>query len=471
MHGTKDEGGLKSADASNKERAARLKRKLVAVKTERERLERELKRSELQREQAEEKLRANSTRVETLQENLNDGGEQARDHLARVRKEAKQQLFASRNEIRILRPIPRIHAFVRACLDAREQLSADAYVAHDVLPLQAVHALASITGGLRMCDAIEIPSFTGRVLPASWEPEVVATIDAAAEGFLGRCDRLLTIGPSLAERLQGFDRPVHVIENFRYRETVTPNTVLRERCGLGDGDRIVLSVGHVVAGFEIFIEALALLPPQFHLVTLGTFPRHGYRELLEKRVAIMGLGSRVHFLEPVPYGELTSTAAGADCGIIVRDVSIPNNRVSLPNRVFDLTASGLPIVSTDVPDIAAFLAANAHGRVIAEHSAEELARAVLDVVKEGAALRSKALEAADRCCWEQQESRIMDAFDGAGSVTFLGLGRLRFNNRTRRMALTLARNGIKVVVADPHVALHVEPENPNIRMVKIEIAS
>jgi len=450
----------------NEERASRLKRKLVAEKAERERLERELKRSELQREQADTQLRSQSARAETLKESLRGRDEKARDELVRVRRESKQKLDASRNAIR---PIPRIHAFVRACLAAREQLSADAYVSHDVLPLQAVHALASTTGGFRMCDAIEIPSFTGRVLPASWNPEVLAMIDAASEGFLGRCDRMLTIGPSLAEQLQGFDRRVHMIENFRYRETVTPNTVLRERCGLRDGDRIMLSVGHVAAGFEIAIDALAQLPAQFHLVTLGSFPREGHREMLEDRAARLGLGARVHFLEPVPYGELTSTAAGADCGIIVRDVSIPNNRVSLPNRVFDLTASGLPIVSTDVPDIASFLAANGHGRVVAEQSADELARAVLAVVSAGAALRSKALEAADRCCWENQEVRIMEAFDGAGSVTFLGLGKLRLNNRTRRLALTLAQNGIKVAIADPHIALEVEPEHPNIRMVKIDI--
>ena len=65
----------------------------------------------------------------------------------------------------------------------------------------------------------------------------------------------------------------------------------------------------------------------------------------------------------MPYGA-RRTISGADLGLIVLDTRIFNNRLSLPNRIFDYMASGLPVCCPEIPDIARILRAHDMGVVV-----------------------------------------------------------------------------------------------------------
>lgn len=345
------------------------------------------------------------------------------------------------------RPVMVYLDFARDCLACPDAHGADVYVAHGVQALPAASVLAHENGGAYYCDVIEIPSFAVRALPSRWHPTTLELLDCAFETYLRRADGLLTIGHALGEEIRSLNARVHVIPNYRPAETLVPNTALRERCGLGADDALVVSISTVATGFEVVLDALATLPANVHLATVGKFAPREYQAACIAQAERLGIAHRLHCLEPVPYQALTSFASSADVGLIVRDPLIPNNRISLPNRIFDYMFSGVPVCTPEIADIAGIVRRWDMGAVVSDLSASGWAEAISATLARRDALRANALRAAGELVWESLEERLYEALGRPRRVCFLGVTHLLDNNRTVRMARSLAKQGVEVTIA------------------------
>ncbi len=345
------------------------------------------------------------------------------------------------------RPVLVYLDFARDCLACPDVHGADVYVAHGVQALPAASVLAHQSGGAYYCDVIEIPSFAVRALPSRWHPTTLELLDCAFETYLRRADGLLTIGHALGEEIRALNAQVHVIPNYRPAETLVPSTALRERCGLGADDALVVSISTVATGFEVVLDALATLPANVHLATVGKFAPRDYQAACLAQAERLGIAHRLHCLEPVPYQALTSFASSADVGLIVRDPLIPNNRISLPNRIFDYMFSGVPVCTPEIADIAGIVRRWDMGAVVSELSASGWAQAISATLARREALRANALRAAGELVWESLEERLYEALGRPRRVCFLGVTHLMDNNRTVRMARSLAKRGVEVTIA------------------------
>jgi glycosyltransferase involved in cell wall biosynthesis len=340
-------------------------------------------------------------------------------------------------------PTNGILRFARQAYEAAEVLRAEVHIAHGVPALPAADMVARTTGGRLICDVIEIPSFVGR---CRWHPTNLAFLDLAFESYLRRCDGLLTVGWALKGEIEQYGPPVHVIPNYRRAESLVPSTRLRERCGLGPGDVLLLMLSSNASGMEAVIESLLLLPPNLHLAVVGWIVPAAYRERILALVREHGLEPRFHLFGPVPYDELTGTASGADLGLIVRDPAIPNNRVSLPNRIFDYMFSGLPVCCPDIADISRILREREMGVVVTRPDAQGWAGAIMAALARKEEMRVNALAASREMVWERLEEPLHEALGRPSSVTYFGYNDLTRNNRTLRMAASLAKRGTAVTI-------------------------
>lgn len=77
------------------------------------------------------------------------------------------------------------------------------------------------------------------------------------------------------------------------------------------GHRLVFALGRMAGykGFDVLIDACAMLPPDVHVVIGGNGP---LLEPLRSRVAARGLGGRVSLPGPIPEDELSSYFTAAD---------------------------------------------------------------------------------------------------------------------------------------------------------------
>ncbi|MGE0858726.1 MAG: glycosyltransferase [Gammaproteobacteria bacterium] len=345
------------------------------------------------------------------------------------------------------RPVNLYLDFARDCLACPDVHGADVYVAHGVQALPAASALAQQAGSTYFCDVIEIPSFAARALPSRWHPTTLEMLDCAFETYLRRADGLLTVGKTLGEEIRPLNAHVHVIPNYRPAEILVPSAALRERCGLRADDALVVSISTVTTGVEVVLDALATLPANVHLATVGRFAQRDYQVACLAQAERLGIAHRLHCFEPVPYPELASFASSADVGLIVCDPLIPNHRVSLPNRIFDYMFSGVPVCTPEIADIAGIVRRWDMGAVVAELRASDWAQAISATLARREALRANALRAAGELVWESLEERLYEALGRPGRVCFLGFNYLLDNNRTVRMARSLAKWGVDVTIA------------------------
>lgn len=115
------------------------------------------------------------------------------------------------------------------------------------------------------------------------------------------------------------------------------------------GVPIVLYVGGMTPdrGIEQLVDAMVEVP-EARLVFLGG---GGLEPAIRARVAMRGLGERTHFLGMVPSADVVPYTASATVGILSTMPTNLNNRLALPNKIFQYMAAGIPVVASDFPQI------------------------------------------------------------------------------------------------------------------------
>ena len=365
--------------------------------------------------------------------------------------------------------INRYLAFAQMVGDRAEECRADVYIGHGVQALPAVDRLKQLNGGLAACDVIEIPSFAKRAVPSKLDPSVLKMIDHGLAGYLREADFLVTVGWALGDLISADHPDVRVIPNYRRYEEFPRNTKIREEFRIPDHAAVVLCISTITSGFGDVLRALARLDDSVHLVTIGKFVPDAYREEIENLRDTLKLQDRVHFRGAIPYEELGPFCSGADVGLIVLDPSIPNNHISLPNRLFDYLAANVPIVSPMMPDIYRVISEHECGVTIDNITPAAWVDGIRQALAQKDAMRRNAAAAAAKLTWESlEEDALHKAYNNAGTVTFVGFNNLAQNNRTMRIAASLANRGVTVKVASPMEETDVLPDGViPVRMQKV----
>ncbi len=308
-------------------------------------------------------------------------------------------------------------AFARRALAAlqAEAIAPGMVQAHDLHTLPAAAEAARAQAVPLIYDAVEAP-----LEQRNWwalghdqgERRVrhhAATVDTALAPDVRAADTVFTVSAGLARWMEsryGCRRPV-LLRNFRHFEAADPAaSPLRRACGLVAGQRLVLQLNTVCPGegVEVLLDALARLPDDVHLAFLGPPPDPDYAGTLKQHGAWPTVAGRVHFLDPVPSDAVVSWAAGADAGVIARQDTCLNNRISLPNRIFEFLMAGLPVAVSSLPDIAEFVRDTGMGLVFDETDPASVAETLEHILAPGtqSPCRARAAEVARSLNWEQE---------------------------------------------------------------------
>lgn len=343
-----------------------------------------------------------------------------------------------------LLPVNKLLQFAREC---NEQLDIDnetIVIGHGVETLPALSLIKKEQGVRTICDVVEIPFYDQRSVKRNWNSEVVQLMNNANKGFLSECDGLMTVGPSLGRFLEPYNLNIVVIENYPEYFGVERNNALRIKCGLDSDQVLILAMNLITSNFEVVLETLQMLPDNFHVVTLGSFLPAGYKREMVKKVDALGLGQRVHLLPRVPYGDLYDMASGADIGWVVLSEEIGNHKVSLPNRIFDFVATGLPVVSPPITDIAKIVREYETGKLVQHNNADSYQKAILELRANEKYYKDNVVTSRNYLCWDRVKSKLEDALEGVDKILFLGVENIELNPRTQRFASHLKKLGKRV---------------------------
>ncbi len=110
----------------------------------------------------------------------------------------------------------------------------------------------------------------------------------------------------------------------------------------------------------------------------------------------LGIGRQVHFHPPVASAEVSAAIRNADASLIAITASEPNYALSVPTKLLEAIAAGLPGISTRTPALAHFLAEYPIGSLWDADQPKTLAEAITRLENPDTRSVAAALQAASR---------------------------------------------------------------------------
>ncbi len=134
---------------------------------------------------------------------------------------------------------------------------------------------------------------------------------------------------------------------------------------------------------------------------------------LKKMVQTEHLQDRVWFFDRMPPEELYEYTNHAKIGVTLDKDSNINYRYSLPNKLFDYLMSGVPQLSSNLPELAAIIKKYQTGMLIHSHDPQHIAHCIVQMLKDHAQWKvwhHNSLEAAKELCWENEEKIVREIY-------------------------------------------------------------
>ena len=138
------------------------------------------------------------------------------------------------------------------------------------------------------------------------------------------------------------------------------------------------------------------------------------RQKLEKLVTDSGLENKVQFLGRLSITELFQLTPQADLGLSIEEDIGLNYRFALPNKLFDYIQARVPVLVTDLPEMAAIVKQYEIGEITPSLEPEKLAKKISEMLQNGGQRKiwEKNLEkAAKDLTWENEEKKLEEIFN------------------------------------------------------------
>ncbi|MDX3802436.1 glycosyltransferase family 4 protein [Streptomyces sp. AK04-3B] len=243
-----------------------------------------------------------------------------------------------------------------------------------------------------------------------------SALPAVEAEFIGRADAVVTVSSQMAELLKNdhkLAKPPLVVGNSPVREVIGGGksaASVRKACGLGPETPLMVYAGWIgpERGVDAVIDGMPDLPG-FHLALV-----HGrMTPLLEQlfaRAEALGVRDRVHLVPYVPQHEVADYLSSADLGLTPFR-RVPNCEVSLPTKVSEYLQAGLPLVTSDVKVIKAYVEERGLGEVWTWDDPKTFAAAAARAMEHRAELAAAITEEVRTdLSWETQSAKLLKLY-------------------------------------------------------------
>lgn len=243
----------------------------------------------------------------------------------------------------------------------------DIYHSNDLDTLLANYLAAKIRGKELVYDSHEyflgVPEIQGRSAKKVW---------FAIERFIfPKLKNIFTVNKSIAALYnEDYGKELKVIRNLPLKQTIE-KVKTRQDLGMPLDKKIVILQGagiNIDRGSEELLEAIAL-SKSYVLYVVGTGE---VINVLKERALEKDLINKVVFVGRVPYQEMMQYTLNADVGVTLdKDTNI-NYRYSLPNKIFDYMKAGIPVLASNLKEVANIVTTYNVGFVIGNHEPQTI---------------------------------------------------------------------------------------------------
>lgn len=248
----------------------------------------------------------------------------------------------------------------------------------------------------------ETPELTGR-------PRVQRIWKWIEARCFPRLEHIITVNQSIAQLFQSdYGKELSVVRNIP--ATFEPDRIkTREELGLPVDKKLLIIQGsgiNIDRGAEEACKAMIYLEG-YLLVIIGggdVIP------VLKVMVDELDLTDKVLFKNKMPFSELRQYTMNCDLGLTLdKDTNI-NYRFSLPNKLFDFIHAGIPVLSSQLPEIKHIIDRYQVGFFIENHEPEHIADRISKIFSTPAnyqAIKKNTQSAKSILNWEEEEKVLI----------------------------------------------------------------
>ncbi len=292
----------------------------------------------------------------------------------------------------------------RSALAALKAAQPKLVIANDWPALVVAAAYKAASGALVHYDSHEfaIQEFEERTY---WRLVYKPMVKYLERMAVASADSVSTVGPTLAELLKhqyNLATLPAVVRNM-------PHRVIMPTASETPWPLRILFHGHVLPGRGL--EALIGSMPQWrerHQLTIRGDGDAGYLAGLAAQAAGFGCSGQITFERAVaPDDVIPAAARTADVGIVCIPLETGQQRVSMPNKLFEYIGAGLAVVTTPADDLQQIV--NTHGIGVAcrDASSIAIAEAINGLTTERVAgFKAATRVAAHVLCWEHEREAL-----------------------------------------------------------------
>ena len=239
---------------------------------------------------------------------------------------------------------------------------------------------------------------------------------SAVESFIfPKLKHVFTVNASIAEIYSDkYHVKVNVLRNVPRKSNFKFESKehLRNQLGISTEKKIILLQGagiNVSRGGEEAVAAMQFVENTLlYIIGAGdAIP------ILKQMVVDSKLADKVVFIAKLPYHELLNYTACADAGLTLDKDNNLNYKYSLPNKLFDYFACGLPVIASNLIEIEKIDKQFSFGILVPEVTPKLVALAIQDIVVDAPKYKhwlANIEEARKVFCWENEEKIICEVY-------------------------------------------------------------
>jgi glycosyltransferase involved in cell wall biosynthesis len=164
-------------------------------------------------------------------------------------------------------------------------------------------------------------------------------------------DSLIVVSPSIENWYLnniGFKRSAVILNSpLLGLDSNYQSNYLRNKFGIAENIKLFIYIGILGRGrgIDLLLDVFPQLNGKASMVFLG------FGEYEEKIKEISKKHGNIYFHSAVPHDQVINVARSADFGVcLIENVSL-SDYYSLPNKLFEYTFAGVPVIASDFPDI------------------------------------------------------------------------------------------------------------------------
>lgn len=229
--------------------------------------------------------------------------------------------------------------------------------------------------------------------------------------LMPKLKHIYTVSDSYAKWFEKeYNVKAEVIRNVPITQTFNDDKLIVQLPKRKPNEKVIIYQGAVnmSRGIDKMIQAMKYVEDA-QLWIIGNGPKKQDYENLTKELE---LENKVKFLGNQKPTQLRLITPLADLGLSLEEDGGISYRYALPNKIFDYSHAGIPILGTFLPEIKNTIEKYGLGKTIENHDILHISNKITELLSEGKEAYAENLKkAAEIFNWENEEKKLIEIFD------------------------------------------------------------